>query len=128
MTTALRPDELLTRVALPTLPDGTRHGFDEFSRRAGDFAMAMALVTFRVEGGVISVPRVGVGGAEAAPRRVAEAEAVLDGAPPGATTFDEAAAAAADAIAPLVDQQTDADYRRALVRAVVRRALDQAAA
>jgi carbon-monoxide dehydrogenase medium subunit len=127
MTTALHPDELLTRIALPVLPDRTRFGFDEFSRRVGDFAMAMALVTFRVEGGVIVAPRVGVGGAEAAPRRVPEAEAVLDGAPPDAATFDVAAAAAADAIDPLVDQQTDAEYRRALARAVVRRALDQAA-
>jgi carbon-monoxide dehydrogenase medium subunit len=127
MTTALRPDELLTRIALPVLPDHTCYGFDEFSRRAGDFAMAMALVTFRVEGGVISAPRVGVGGAEARPRRVPEAEAVLDGAPPGATVFDAAAAAAAGAIDPLVDQQTGVKYRRALVQAVVRRALQQAA-
>ena len=43
MTTALEADELLAEARLPLLPAGTRFGFAEFSRRAGDFAMAMAL-------------------------------------------------------------------------------------
>jgi len=128
MTTALPPDELLTHIALPILTDDTCHGFNEFSRRAGDFAMAMALVTFRLVAGVITAPRVGVGGAEASPRRLPEAEMVLDGAAPGAAVFDAAAMVAANAVDPLVDQQTSASYRRDLVRAVVRRALEQAAA
>src|SRR5438132_1253725 len=49
MTTALKPDELLLQVRFPLLLQGTLFGFQEFSRRAGDFALAMALVTFRVE-------------------------------------------------------------------------------
>ena len=49
MTTALEEDELLTEVRLPILPADTRFGFYEFNRRAGDFALAMALVTYRVE-------------------------------------------------------------------------------
>jgi len=43
METALAPEELLTEARLPMLPDGTRFGFAEFSRRAGDYALAMAL-------------------------------------------------------------------------------------
>jgi hypothetical protein len=43
MTTALKPDELLAEARLPILPACARFGFAEFSRRAGDFAMAMAL-------------------------------------------------------------------------------------
>src|SRR5260370_20635448 len=61
MTTALSEDELLTRVRLPILPADTRFGFYEFNRRAGDFAIAMALVTYRVRNGIISEPRVAVG-------------------------------------------------------------------
>ena len=49
MTTALREDELLTEVRLPLLPADTHCGFYEFSRRAGDFAIAMAVATYRVE-------------------------------------------------------------------------------
>src|SRR5882724_10817631 len=64
MTTALNEDELLVEVRLPILPADTRTGFYEFNRRAGDFALGMALVTYRVENGVISEPRVALGGVE----------------------------------------------------------------
>ena len=127
MTTALEPDELLAEVRLPLLSKETRWGFYEFNRRAGDFAMGMALVTFAIADGVIASPRVGVGGAEAHPRRIAEAEALLEGQPPGAAAFAAAADAAAAAIDPLTDAQTDAVYRRELVATVTRRALEQAA-
>jgi aerobic carbon-monoxide dehydrogenase medium subunit len=126
MTTALEPDELLAEVRLPLLPADTRFGFYEFNRRAGDFAMGMALVTFRLENGVIAGPRIGVGGAEAHPRRIAEAEAQLAGCVPEDAAFRAAAAAAAAAIDPLTDAQTDAVYRRELVAVVTRRALEQA--
>jgi carbon-monoxide dehydrogenase medium subunit len=124
MATALAEDELLAEARLPVLTDDTKFGFNEFSRRAGDFAMSSSLVTYRVAGGKIAEARVGVGGAEAAPRRVSEAEVVLNGKAPGDAAFRAAAEAAATAIDPLVDHQTDADYRRDLVRAVVRRALE----
>jgi aerobic carbon-monoxide dehydrogenase medium subunit len=128
MTTALEPDELLAEVRLPLLPAVTRWGFYEFNRRAGDFALGMALVTYNVANGAITAPRVGVGGAEAHARRIAEAEPQLEGAPPGAAAFTAAGAAAAAAIDPLTDAQTDAIYRRELVAVVTRRALERAAA
>jgi len=126
MTTALEADELLTEVRLPVLTADTRAGFYEFNRRAGDFAMGMALVTFRLENGVIVDPRVGVGAAEPHPRRIAAAEALLISRHPEAAVFRAAAEAASAAIDPLVDAQTDAVYRRELVATVVRRALEQA--
>jgi carbon-monoxide dehydrogenase medium subunit len=126
MTTALEPDELLTEVRLPLLAGDTRFGFYEFNRRAGDFAMGMALVTFRLDNGVIVEPRVGVGAAEPHPRRIAVAEALLTGRAPEDAAFRAAAAAAAAAIDPLTDAQTDAVYRRELVAVVTRRALEQA--
>src|SRR3954452_15330821 len=64
MTTSLAEDELLTTVRLPLLPGGTRCGFYEFSRRAGDFAMAMAVTLYQLDGGKIAEPRIAVGGAE----------------------------------------------------------------
>src|SRR6201981_3473474 len=64
MTTALRDDELLVEARLPLLPTGTRCGFYEFSRRAGDFALAAAVGTYRLDGGKIAQPRVAVGGGE----------------------------------------------------------------
>jgi carbon-monoxide dehydrogenase medium subunit len=124
MSTALAENELLAEVRLPLLPDGARFGFNEFSRRAGDFAMSASLVVYELKGGKIANPRVGVGGAEPHPRRMAEAEQALAGQAPGDGVFRAAAEAAAAAIDPLEDPQTSADYRRDLVRAVVRRALE----
>jgi len=126
MTTALEADELLAEVRLPILPAETRAGFYEFNRRAGDFAMGMALVTLQLENGVIVAPHVGVGGAEPHPRRIAAAEALLAGRAPEPAIFRAAADAASAAIDPLTDAQTDAVYRRELVAVVTRRALEQA--
>ena len=59
---------------------------------------------------------------------MSEAEAILAGQKPGAETFRAAAEAAADAVEPLEDVHADAEFRLDLVRAVTRRALEQAAA
>jgi carbon-monoxide dehydrogenase medium subunit len=124
MSTALAEDELLAEVRLPLLSPDAKFGFNEFSRRAGDFAMASSLVTYRLEGGKIVNAHVGVGGAEPSPRRIVEAEAALNGKTPGDEAFRAAAEAAATAVDPLEDHQTTGEYRRDLVRAVVRRALE----
>jgi carbon-monoxide dehydrogenase medium subunit len=126
MTTALKEDELLTEVRLPILPADTHCGFYEFNRRAGDFAIAMALVTYRMQNGAISEARVAVGGAEPQPRRIAAAEQALVGSAPDNAAFVAAAEAAAAAVDPLEDATTSAEYRRDLVRTVTRRALEQA--
>ena len=125
MTTTLNEDELLTEVRLPLLPPDTRFGFYEFNRRAGDFAIAMALATYRVRDGKITEPRIAVGGAEPSPRRLADAEQALAGRAPGADSFTAAADRAAAAVEPMEDATTSAEYRRDLVGTVVRRALEQ---
>lgn len=126
MSTALVEDELLVEVRLPLLSEDIKFGFNEFSRRTGDFAMAAALVTYRIVNGKIADARVGVGGAEASPRRIIVAECALNGQPPTESVFRAAAETASGAITALEDHQTTAEYRRDLVRAVVRRALNQA--
>ena len=90
MTTALAEDELVVAAELPMLPEGTLTGFKEFSRRKGDFAIAMALVTYRLESGAIVEPRVAIGGAETHPRRLREVEAVLGGETPNEGVFSAA--------------------------------------
>jgi aerobic carbon-monoxide dehydrogenase medium subunit len=127
MTTALRDDELLVEARLPLLPSDTRCGFYEFSRRAGDFAMAAAVGVYRLDGGKIIEPRLAVGGVEPSPRRIAQAEQALAGAEPGDTAFRAAAAAATAAVDPMEDITTSAEFRRDLTLAVTRRALERAA-
>jgi carbon-monoxide dehydrogenase medium subunit len=128
MTTALEDDELLIEVRLPILPADTRFGFYEFNRRAGDFALGMALVAFRLQGGVIHEPRVALGGIESQPRRIAEAEQLLAGRAAERAAFETAAAAVASVVDPLEDAVTSATYRRDLSVTVTRRALERAAA
>jgi aerobic carbon-monoxide dehydrogenase medium subunit len=127
MTTALRDDELLVEARLPIPAADTKCGFYEFSRRAGDFAMAAALGSYRVAAGKIVEPRLAVGGVEPSPRRIAEAESALLGASPGDKAFCAAAEAATAAVDAMEDIITSAEFRRDLVRAVTRRALEQAA-
>jgi carbon-monoxide dehydrogenase medium subunit len=126
MATALEEDELLVAAELPLLPEGARTGFAEFSRRKGDFAIAMALVCYRLADGVIADPRVAIGGAESHARRVPQAEQALRGQAPGAAVFAKAGEAAAAAIDPLEDINNTAAYRRSLVRTLLERALESA--
>ena len=126
MTTSIREDELITAVELPLLPSDTRTGFCEFSRRSGDFAIVMVLATYRLETGRIIDARIGLGGAEATPRRISAAEAILNGQEPKPAVFAAASEAAAGAIEPLDDNNNSAEYRSALVRTLVARALASA--
>lgn len=126
MTTALEEDELLAEVRLPLLPAGSRAGFYEFSRRAGDYALAMALVSWRDEGGTMREVRIGAGSVEVQPRRIAAAEALLEGRTATAESIGEAAAAVSAAVDPLEDFHTSAGYRRDLIGTAVRRAFAQA--
>jgi carbon-monoxide dehydrogenase medium subunit len=84
MTTALRDDELLVEARLPLLPAGTRCGFYEFSRRAGDFALAAAVGVYRLDGGKIAEPRLAIRAASRKPsaRLLARRRATKPSAPP----------------------------------------------
>jgi aerobic carbon-monoxide dehydrogenase medium subunit len=125
MTTALAADELVTECRIPLLPDEARYGFYEVSRRAGDFAMAAALVSYRLVAGRITDARLGVGGTEPFPRRLDEIEAVLEGNAPDVALFGKAAEAVAAAVDPMEDSRNTPAFRRQLVRAVTQRALER---
>ena len=126
MTTTLEENELLTEAQLPILPNNTHFGFEEFSRRAGDYALTMALVVWEDEGGKISNARIGLGGVEDRPRRIIDAEEILNGNAPSDDIFRSAAEAAASVVDPMEDHATSAGYRRDVVKALPRRAMEKA--
>jgi CO/xanthine dehydrogenase FAD-binding subunit len=72
-------------------------------------------------------PRLGIGGAEPKPRRIAQAERLLDGQRPGPDAFTAAAQAAAEAVEAMDDPNYSAQYRRELVGTMTLRALQRAA-
>lgn len=123
MTTALAPEEMLLEAHLPVLPEGTRCGFYEFSRRPGDFAQAMAIATLELAGGAITAPRLGLGGVEDRPCRLPSCEAMLAGQTPGAALFAEVARAALPGLVPI----TDDPHRLRLAETAITRALSRAA-
>jgi carbon-monoxide dehydrogenase medium subunit len=124
--TELRSDEVITEVRLPLFSEAWRLGFYEFSRRAGDFALSMSLVTYKLKENKIIEARVGVGGVADRPIRLPAAEQCLVGQIPGPKIFAEAADAARDSVDPMEDIHASAAYRRDLVRATTRRALERA--
>ncbi|UMY18631.1 xanthine dehydrogenase family protein subunit M [Methylobacterium organophilum] len=127
-TTALDEDELITEIWLPVLDASWRGGFSEFSRRAGDFALAMALAVLKVEGGVIRGAKLGIGGVADRAIRLSGIEAALIGQQASEATFQAAAAQAREAVEPSADIHASSEYRRDLIAAMVSRALAEAAA
>ncbi len=123
MTTALADDEMLSEIRIPLLPEDSRFGFYEFNRRAGDFAIAMALVVYRMQSSMIADPKLTIGGAEPHPRRMTAAERALAGQAPVMSLFETAAALAADALDPMEDPANPMDFRREVARAAALRAL-----
>ena len=126
MTTAIEPNEMLLSVTLPLLSDQTRFGFEEFNRRAGDFAIAMSLVTLELLDNRLCSVRIGLGGVEAFARRMKQVEEMLEGHEPSPYLIEQAARLASEQVDPLEDSQIDAQYRRDLTYAMVRRAITKA--
>jgi len=124
--TAIRPGEMVREVALPLLGPEWRCGFAEFSRRAGDFALAMAVVVLRLEGRIIREARIALGGIGGLPVLAEAAAAQLLGQAPSVALWAAAAQTAARHCDPQEDMHAPAEYRRELVAAMVGRALRQA--
>ena len=126
--TDLEADELLAEIRLPAMADGWRTGFYEFSRRAGDFALGMALATLRIEAGVIKEARLGIGGVSDRAIRLEALEDWLIGRPASQEVIETVAQKAWASIDPVGDIHASAEYRRDLIAACVKRALAEAAA
>jgi CO/xanthine dehydrogenase FAD-binding subunit len=128
-TTSLEPDELLAEIRIPGLAPRTGWGFQEVSRRHGDFALvaAAALVTLD-ESGAIREARLAVAGAGPRAVRAPSVESALAGQRPDSERMREAAALVTEHIDPHSDVSASADYRRQVATVVARRALEEAVA
>jgi carbon-monoxide dehydrogenase medium subunit len=128
LTTSLTADEIITGVRLSSWPEGRRWGFEEFSRRRGDYALSAVAVFYdQDEKGRARDAHVGVIGAADTPVRLAAAEKALNGKPVDDAAIAAAAAAASEAVNPPDDIHAPAAYRRALVGTLLERALQRAA-
>jgi carbon-monoxide dehydrogenase medium subunit len=127
-TTALAPDEVLAEIRLPAMTGDWRTGFYEFSRRAGDFALGMALVALKLDAGLVRDARLGVGGVADRAIRLQELEKRLIGQPASQEMIEIIAREAWAMVDPLSDIHASSEYRRDLVATSLKRALGEAAA
>jgi carbon-monoxide dehydrogenase medium subunit len=126
--TQLAPDELLVEIAVPSLPPRTGTGFAEAAPAHGAFATAGVAATLTLdEDGTCARAALALLAATPTPLRLDEAEASLVGRRPD-EAIDDAAGLAAREIEPMANERVGADYLRALVGELTRRALREAAA
>jgi carbon-monoxide dehydrogenase medium subunit len=128
LTTAARPDELLTEIRVHGLPPRTGGAFLEIARRQGDYALVgvAALVTLN-DVGRCERARIALCGVGSTPIRAAEAERALVGELPAEAALDAAAERAVVATDPPTDVHASAGFRRKLARVVARQAIELAA-
>lgn len=125
--TAIANDEAIVEVNLPLLGRGAGFGFAEFSRRTGDFALAMSLsVIWLDESGLIERALVGIGGVESRPVRVRDAETALRGQAPSSRLFGQIAEIVAENLKPIEDIHANAEFRLDLAQSMTRKALERA--
>jgi carbon-monoxide dehydrogenase medium subunit len=126
--TALQPGEFLTRVDLPVPPPGWAGRYIKLGRNAnGDLAIVGVAVMGYPDDTAASGYRFRMALASVAPTpiRVPEGEAILADGPINEDTLARAARAAEDTARPIDDLRSSAHYRKAMVRNLARRALDE---
>src|SRR4249919_780727 len=128
LTTALKPDEIITEVHLPAWPASRRYDFQEFARRRGDFAMSGVALYYDVQGGKAANAHIGVLGVGDHARRLPSAEAVVNGKAVDEALAVKAGEAASAEVEPQDDIHASAAYRRSLTGTLTERALITAAA
>ncbi len=126
-TTALAHDELITEVEVQIPPKGSGGAYLAFKRTAPVYPSASTAVQLTMEGDVCKDAAIALGCVGLLPIRATDAEAALR----GKTLNDKTSAAAADAARAAADPQSDmrgsAEYKRQLISALVKRAIQIAA-
>jgi carbon-monoxide dehydrogenase medium subunit len=126
-TTKLAPAELIREITVEAPPAASGGAYIAFKRCAPVYATATAAVQLSMQGDTCSDARIALGCVALTPVRPAEAEAALRGKPITAQSIAAAAEAARAAADPQPDIRGSAEYKKDLVAALVRRAIETAA-
>lgn len=127
LSNALEEDEIVVHIDFPRLLAGTGWAFEEFARRAGDFALAsVAVLLERDQANCVRHPRIAMMGVGETPLRIPAAEDLLRGQPWSEELMQAAVRAACDPLQPNADLHASPDYRRHLAAVLAERALRDA--
>ena len=126
-TTALAHDELVTEIKVQIPPQGSGGAYLAFKRTAPVYPTASTAVQLAMEGDICKDAAISLGCVGLTYIRAADAESVLRGHPLDEKIIAAAADAAHAAADPQPDMRGSADYKRALVAALVKKAIHIAA-
>jgi aerobic carbon-monoxide dehydrogenase medium subunit len=127
MTTALRPDELLTEVRFPAQPKGAGGAYEKYPHPASRYAVVGVAAQLTLAGGKVSAASVGLTGLSTVVHRAKAVEAALLGKPVDEAALSAAAAKAPDGLKLRSDANLSEAYRRSLAVTFTGRALAKAA-
>lgn len=128
LSTAMRPDEILTEIRLPVIGTGSGWAFEELALRQNHVAIVevAAQVTVNKAGRCVTA-RLAVGGCMT-PTRLRGVEEIVQRDGLDESVIKEAAERAAEVVDPIDDVHASSAYRRRLTRVLVGRALTRATA
>jgi aerobic carbon-monoxide dehydrogenase medium subunit len=125
--TSLEPDEILTEIRVPAPKAGSGGAYSKLERKVGDYAVAATAAYLELgDDGTVSRAGIGLTNASYIPIRAVNAEETLVGQSPSDELFRAAADAASQEADPSSDLRGTADYKRAMIRTMTRRALNKA--
>lgn len=126
-TTALEQGEILTEIRIPVPPARSGGAYFKLERKVGDFATAAVAAQLTVDDEGIA-KKVGIGLTNVGPKpiRATKAEDFLRGMKVDPASMVQASQLAAQESEPSADLRGPAEYKRALVKELARRALSRA--
>jgi CO/xanthine dehydrogenase FAD-binding subunit len=128
LTTALKPNEIVTEISFPVLSAGMGWAVEELMRRHGDFAIVGAAVVLTMRQETIDDVKIVLFGAGDVAFRAKAVEQLLKGAQPESDLLQEAALTLGSSIDPPSDVHASARYRREVAGVLMTRALQKALA
>lgn len=127
MTTALKPDELLTEVRFPAQPKGSGGAYEKYPHPASRYAVVGVAAQLTLSGGKVSAASVTLTGLGTVVHRAKAVEAALLGKAADEATLTAAAAKAPEGLKLRADAGLSEAYRRSLAVTFTARALARAA-
>jgi carbon-monoxide dehydrogenase medium subunit len=125
---SLAPDEILTEIRVPKPTPGSGGAYLKLERKVGDYAVAAVAVYLQMDGAAIKSVRIGLTNVNPIPSRAKAAEEALTGTEPTLAVLEAAGQAAAAECDPSGDLRGPVEYKRDLVRVLLKRATQRAVA